>query len=351
MPRIELKDYAASRLAAEVGGELLGPDSRVSVISALEDDVPGSLTFAKRLPASPGSMKAAALLLPRPVAEWTGSGPSVIAVDDPQRAMMALVPLFFAPYSYPASISPKADVHPSAKLGEGVHIGPFVWVGERAEIGDGAIVHAHCAIYPGARIGARAVIHSGATVREDCMIGCDAVIQNGAVIGADGFGYVPNPKTGLEAVPQIGVVQLEDRADVGANSCIDRATLGTTRIGAGAKIDNLVQIGHNCSIGRHTIICGQAGIAGSTKVGSGAVIGGATGIADHVTVGEGVRVGARGGVTSSLLEKGDYAGHPAVPAGDWRRQVHAIAELPGLLRELKKILRRGNDKKEDGEIT
>lgn len=349
MPRIDIEErYRASRLAAEVNGELLGPDVEVAGISSLEDDSPGTLTFAKRRPASPEKLRAAAIMLPRAAARWNGGGPSVIAVDDPLKAMVALVPFFFSRYSFPPSVSSRAEIHPSAEIGEGVHIGPFVWIGERAAIGDGAVIHAHCAIYPGARVGARTVIHSGATIREDCIIGADTVVQNGAVIGADGFGYMPDASVGLKPVPQIGIVELEDRADVGANACIDRATLGTTRVEVGAKIDNLVQVGHNCSIGRHAIICGQAGVAGSSKIGSGAVIGGAAGIADHLTIGAGVRVGAKAGVTGSLLEKGDYAGFPAIPAGDWRRQARALGELSGMLREIKKMLRRSDDQKEDG---
>ena len=164
-------------------------------------------------------------------------------------------------------------------------------------------------------------------IREDCIVGSDTVIQNGAVIGADGFGYVPDKELGLAPVPQVGVVVLSDRVDVGANACIDRATLGTTLVGLGTKIDNLVQVGHNTKIGKFAILCGQTGVAGSCDIGNQVVLGGAVGVADHIQIVDGCRIAGKSVVFGNLTEKNDYAGYPARPAGEWRRSMAIVSKL------------------------
>jgi UDP-3-O-[3-hydroxymyristoyl] glucosamine N-acyltransferase len=227
-------------------------------------------------------------------------------------------------------------VHPSAKIGSGVSIGEFAVVGPLTEIGDNVVIHPHVVLYPGVKIGPRSIIHSHAAIREDSVLGAETVIQNGAVIGADGFGYVPDAKLGLVGVPQLGTVNLGDRVEVGANSAIDRATLGTTTIGLGTKIDNLVQIGHNTRIGRFSILCGQVGIAGSCEIGNQVVIGGQAGVGDHLKIADGIRVGAKSGVVSDLTEKGDYLGFPPLPAQVARRVFAILPQLPDLFRKLKR---------------
>lgn len=251
----------------------------------------------------------------------------VIAVADPVLAMTNVVPLFFEAAEIADGISPKADVHPSAQIGKNVRIGPFCAVGPRASIADDVVLHPHVVLYPGVTIGARSVLHSGVVIREECTIGADSVIQNGAVIGADGFGYTPDPSRGLVPVPQVGTVVLARGVDVGANTCIDRATLGRTEVRDGTKIDNLVQIGHNTEIGRHSIVCGQVGIAGSCSIGDGVVLGGNVGVADHITIASGARFAARSGVTTDIESKADYAGHPAVPVRRWNRAMAALLKL------------------------
>lgn len=251
----------------------------------------------------------------------------VIVVPDPVLAMTKVVPLFFEGAEIAEGISTKADIHPSAQIGKNVRIGPFCAVGPRVTIADDVVLHPHVVLYPGVTIGARSVLHSGVVVREECELGADSVIQNGAVIGADGFGYTPDPSRGLVPVPQVGTVALSRGVDVGANSCIDRATLGQTKIKDGTKIDNLVQIGHNTEIGRHSIVCGQVGIAGSCTIGDGVVLAGSVGVADHITIAAGARFAARAGVTTDIESKGDYAGHPAVPVQRWNRAMAALLKL------------------------
>lgn len=355
MPRKLLEHgIPASQLAQHIGAKLVGPDVRISGVCSLDENRPGELTFLKKLTSERlrrerPSWKVAAVLVPEGVDfQLEGDGPSLLVVKDPLAALIDLLPNFFSAHPAPTGISEKADIHPSAKIGKGVAICAFVWIGADAEIGDGVVIYPHVAIYPGVKIGAGSVIHSGATIREDCIIGRSSVVQNGAVIGGDGFGYIADPKLGLRQVPQIGTVLIADRVDIGANACIDRATLGQTTISAGAKLDNLVQIGHNCSVGEYSIICGQTGVAGSSTIGRQVVLGGNVGVADHITIHDGVRVGGKSGVTSHLIERGDYVGFPAVPAAAWRRQHQALKELPGMLRSLRKLVKReeGTDEKD-----
>lgn len=338
-------NQGASRTLGEVArhlsATLYGDPSRpVRGISPANEPIPDTISFLKRgsieeLRALLSAPQAPAAVLVSPGLAGHQELGNVIEVANPLEAVVSLVPLFYPVLRPPPGVSPQAVIGERVSLGQDVSIGAFCVVGDDVTIGDGAILHPHVVLYAGARIGARSVLHSGVIVREHCEVGSDAVIQNGAVIGADGFGYIPIPGKGLQPVPQIGIVQLGSHVDVGANSCIDRATFGTTKIGEGTKIDNQVQIGHNVHIGQHSIVCGQSAIAGSCRIGNGVTLAGSVGIADHLTIADGVRVAARAGVTSDL-SKGDYAGHPAVPVTQWRRTQIALRKLPELLRRLNK---------------
>ena len=217
-----------------------------------------------------------------------------------------------------------------------MQVGAFSVVGANAVIEDNVTIHPNVIIYPGVQIGSSTIVHAGAILREDVIIGRECCIQNGAIIGADGFGYYQE-ENDIKPVPQVGTVVLGDRVDVGAQTCIDRATLGTTRLGSSVKLDNLVQIGHNVWIEPGSIVCGHSALGGSVRVGSGVTIGGKVGIADHVSIADGVRIGAGSGVAQDIKERGDYAGYPTQTAQQWRRQARALAKLPGLLRDLKRI--------------
>jgi UDP-3-O-[3-hydroxymyristoyl] glucosamine N-acyltransferase len=332
--------YSLRALAERCGGTVVGdPELEIRGLCSLDEPEPACLSFikgrsaaqlAKRLDGSP---IAALLVAVEAAPEELPNDRSFIRVRDPLAALVDLVPLFHPAPEPSGRVDPHAVVAPTATIAAGVTIGPFCVVGDRCVVGEGTVLHPHVVLYPDVTIGRRCTLHAGVIVREETEIGDEVVLQNGVVVGADGFGYMPDPKVGLRTVPQVGRVSIQSRVDVGANSCIDRATLGTTVIGGGSKLDNLVQVGHNVKIGKHSIVCAHTGIAGSVRIGNQVVLGGHVGVADHLTIVDGVRVGGKSGVDHDLLTRGDYAGFPLLPARRWRRVAAILGELPRLLRK------------------
>lgn len=327
-------------LAAQLQASLHGKaDLLITGLCPLLSPVAGNLTFIKGK--SPTAVWRSLIKLPEvavlvepevvPDAEMLRSLRCVIlAVTNPQSAFVEAVELFYEAEAVSVGVDPTARIDPTATIGHGVSIGAFCCVGPGAQIASGAILHNSVTISRDVSIGARTTLYSGVVIREGCIVGNDCIIHNNTVIGADGFGYIPDPVMGIRKVPQVGIVVISDHVEIGANTSIDRATVGTTSIGSHTKIDNQVQIGHNVSIGRHCLICAQVGIAGSAVLGDGVVLGGGTGVADHVQVTSQVRVGGHAGVTSDILEPGDYLGMPATKAGLYRRQQATLKRLARL---------------------
>ena len=319
-------------LAERVHGTVLGDKNTPMVhVCSFDRHNSGCLTFSreKRRDVLARALDQihdiGAILVHAEAVEGISTRLNLVKVKDPVGAFAELVPQFFEAAPVESGISPLASVHSSSEIGSGTSIGAFTVVGPHCIIEEQVTLHPHVTLYPGVRIGARSIIHAGAVIREDCVLGADCIVQPGVVVGADGFGYFLKPGVGLAMVPQVGTVNIGNRVDLGANTCVDRATLGETSIKDGTKIDNLVQIGHNNSIGANVTICGQVGIAGSSTVGDFAVLGGQSGVADHVHVVAGVRLAGRGGITGDIKEKGDYGGFPAIPAKQWRRQIASAA--------------------------
>lgn len=340
------KTYTLRELCAHTGGKLQGdPEVRITGVCALDDQKAGAISFIKDTTSSnlaaliENSVVSAFFISDRGTDTLALSKGNYIFVADPYAALVSTIPLFIERIRPADGVSPKADVDPTAKLAPSVSVGAFAVIGARCSIGDNSIIHPNVVIYPDVSIGNNCIVHAGSVIRENCRLGNDSVIQPGVVIGGEGFGYAPDPKLGLRPIPQIGGVQLGDRVDVGANSCIDRATLGKTTIGAGTKIDNLVQIGHNVRIGTNGVLCAQVGIAGSSTIGDRCVFAGQAGVADHLTVPSDVRLAAKAGVTASLEEPGDYGGCPTSPAKDWHRQMLALRRLPALFRQVRKLVK------------
>jgi UDP-3-O-[3-hydroxymyristoyl] glucosamine N-acyltransferase len=339
----KMKPIKISLLSADIAailkGELYGAaDLAITGLAPLNEPKAGAVTFIRgrsksaawrsmiKLP--PMAVLIEDTLLPDPDL-ISSLKCTLIAVPNSHSAFIDLVSKFYAPEDVDSCIHPSAIVDPSAEIAQGASIGAFSIVGPRVKIGRGAILHSSVTIYRDVSVGDSCEIYSGVVIREGCSIGSNCIIHSNAVIGADGFGYIADPskRAPIIKVPQVGIVILEDSVEVGANTTIDRATVGVTKIGAYTKIDNQVQVGHNVSIGRGCIICAQVGIAGSASIGDGVVLGGGTGVADHVSVVSGVRVGGHGGVTSDISEPGDYLGMPALKASKYRRQWAAFKRL------------------------
>ncbi len=325
-------------IAARVGGTVEGDAARpITGLAAIEDAGPGDLTLAldderaRRLDDS----GAAAALIPLDLT-LSSSTVSLVRVENPRLALAAVAPWFVAEEVPQPGVASTADVHPDAVLGAGVSVGPCAVVGPGAVIGDDT------------HIGALAFIGGGATIGRSCRIGpCCSVdgsvsmgdrvrLLSGARLGTEGFGYTPGP-AGLVKVPQIGRCIIGNDVDIGANSTVDRGTLGDTVIGAGTKVDNLVQIAHNVRIGRNCIIVGQAGMAGSVQLGEGVILGGQVGIADHVTIGDGARIGAKSGVFRDKPAGGAFLGSPALPQREALRLWSGLRRLHEIFQRIKNL--------------
>jgi UDP-3-O-[3-hydroxymyristoyl] glucosamine N-acyltransferase len=329
-----------SEIAAKIQGEVIGDlNCEIEGLCSLDEPRSGHLSLftgdsIKELSELLKKGSISAVLVKSKLEIEPTAGQVFIKVKNPVAALVAVMEFFYLRTIPTPGISAKAEVHPSAQIGKNVSIGAFSVIGENVLLADNTIIHPHVVIYKDVKVGHGVEIHSGATIREGTIIGDGAVIQNGAVIGADGFGYYFDG-TKLAPVPQVGIVNLSPGVEVGANTCIDRATLGTTKIGLGTKIDNLVQIGHNVQIGIMSILCGQAGVGGSSKIGNGVTLGGQSGVADHAVLADKTRFAAKAGAIGHYTEAGDYAGMPAIPAGQWRRMTSSLLKLPKFISKIK----------------
>ena len=318
------RSLSVSEIVARTGGTLIGDGTAIiHGLCPLDEPDTRCLAFLRepsviKLKTAFSGPAVGALLVCDELASEVSNPPfPVILVSNPFAALVLILPDLYDRPSLSPGIHPKSEVDPSAVIGKGAAVGAFAVIGRNVEIGEGVIIHPQVVIYEGARIGSHTVIHSGAVVREYVVIGPNNVIQNGAIIGAEGFGYIGTNVP----VPQIGNVETGPFVDFGANACADRATLGSTRIGEGTKIDNLVQIAHNVRIGAYSIICALTGIAGRAHLGNQVILGGKVGVGNRVNIPDGSRVGAMTGVTSDLPRKGDYAGYPAMEEKDFIRWV------------------------------
>jgi UDP-3-O-[3-hydroxymyristoyl] glucosamine N-acyltransferase len=255
--------------------------------------------------------------------------------DNPYLAFARAIELFYTPPQYGAGVHPTAVIHGSAKIGKNAHIGPYVVVDEDVEIGKNAVLLAHSVIYRGVRIGDNFFAHAHAVVRENCRVGNSVILQNGAVIGADGFGFAKDESGKWNKIVQSGPAVLEDEVEVQANACVDRASIGRTKVARGAKIDNLVQVGHGSSVGEDTLLCAQVGLAGSTAVGNNVILAGQVGVAGHCKIGDGAIATAQSGIPSDVPAKAIVSGYPAIDNKLWLRCVAVFNHLPEMARALR----------------
>ncbi|MFN5946671.1 MAG: UDP-3-O-(3-hydroxymyristoyl)glucosamine N-acyltransferase [Phycisphaerae bacterium] len=323
-------EHDVASLAALTKATLTGDATvRIARLASFDTATSGSLTFIRSADFAArwtSSAASAALVTPEIAAriEALGgatAGKALRGVADVDLAMIELLTVFApAAAARPAGVHASAVVHPTARVAASAHVGPMCVIEEGASVGEKCVLHGQVTVAAGARIGDGTTLHSGVRVLERCEIGRVCILHANVVVGADGFGYRPRPDgRGLLKVPHIGNVVIGDDVEIGAGTCIDRGKFGATTIGSGTKIDNLVQIGHNCVLGRCCIICGNAGLAGSVTMGDGVVVGGGVCVADNLSIGSGAKIAGMAGVMNDVPAGATYIGAPAMNAGEWRR--------------------------------
>ena len=267
------------------------------------------------------------------------AGLTLVKVENPRMSFAVLMNQHLAAIPKPQGVSPLASVHESASIGNDVYIAPGVHIEKDAVIADGVLLHANVVIGEGTRVGKRTEIKPNCTIYHHCVIGADCILHSGVVIGADGFGFVPNSETNYFKIPHVGNVIIEDQVEIGANSCIDRASLGSTILKQGVKLDNLIQVGHNCEIGEFTVVAAQTGFGGTTNIGKRTMIGGQVGFAGHLKIANDVKIAAQSGIAQSIEEAGLVVqGSPAFGIGDYKRSYVLFRALPRLKSQLDGLL-------------
>ncbi|MBV5339502.1 MAG: UDP-3-O-(3-hydroxymyristoyl)glucosamine N-acyltransferase [Deltaproteobacteria bacterium] len=328
-----------AELADYLGGVVVGNGSvLISGLGPLETAGPEAVTFlANPKYASKVAETSAGAVLMAPGGERYGR--TAIEVANPYLCFAKLLTLFYSVPYQPTGVLPASIVSDTATIGDGASIYPGACIGRNVVVGCRTTVHSGAVLYDNVIIGDDCTIHANAVVRERCRVGNRCIIQPGAVIGSDGFGYAPDGN-GYYRIPQIGIVVLEDDVEIGANSCVDRAAIEVTKISRGTKLDNLVQIAHNCQIGEDCMIVSQAGVAGSSKIGNHVTLAGQVGVVGHITIGDNVLVGGQSGVTSSLPANAVYSGSPAIPHKEWLRYSMVMPRLPELKKTVKALEKR-----------
>jgi UDP-3-O-[3-hydroxymyristoyl] glucosamine N-acyltransferase len=328
-----------NELAELVGGTVVGNgDLEIRRVAPIDQAREGDITFVanpKYLSRLKDTRASAVIVTPGVEAH----GFSRIVCSNPYLAFAKILTFFQARKPAARGVMPGAFVDPSACLGEGVTIHPGCVVGENVTVGKGTILYPGVVLYQDASVGEDCILHAGVVVREGCRIGHRVILQPTAVIGSDGFGFAPDGSRYYK-IPQVGTVVIEDDVEIGAATCVDRATLGVTRIKRGAKIDNLVQIGHNVVVGEDTVLVSQVGIAGSTEIGNHCTFGGQAATAGHLKVGDNVTIGARGGVTNNLDGHQFLSGLPAIPHKEWLKASMSFTKLPEMRKEFSRLKAR-----------
>ncbi len=341
--------------------ENASPDEEITGVAGIEHAGPGQLTFVSnpKYNAAAKTTKASAVI----IAESFPAIPTgMLRSKNPYLAWAKAIELFYQPPTYAPGIHPTAVVHPKAKLGKNAHIGPYAVIDEDVVIGDNAVLLAHVVIYRGVTIGHNFFAHAHAVVREFCQLGDNVLLQNGVVVGCDGFGFAKIEASDLEndvpnngvqnkdkagswhKIVQSGNVVIESDAELQANTCIDRASIGETRIGRGAKLDNLVHVGHSCTIGDDTLLCAQVGLAGTTDVGNNVILAGQVGVSGHVKIGDGAIAIAQSGIPHDVAPGAMVSGAPAIDHKLWLKCCAVYAKLPEIAKAVRKLSERAPHK-------
>ena len=338
-------------VASELGAECRGPiELEITGVAGIEEAAPGQLTFIANAKYAQyaGKTRASAILVDP---DFSAISTATLRIANPYLAFARAVGLFYQPPAYLPGIHPTAVIDSTARIGKTVHVGAYVVIGAGVELGDHATLLPHVVIYPGARIGSHFFAHAHAVVREGCQLGNHVLLQNGVVLGGDGFGFAKRNDGSWEKIPQSGPVILGDFVEVQSNACVDRASVGETRIASGAKIDNLVQVGHGSSVGENTLLCAQVGLAGSSHVGANVILAGQVGVAGHCRVGDGVVATAQSGIPNDVASGKVVSGYPSMDNRQWLRAVACFQRLPELFRQVQKQSLRQKEVQNEADVT
>ena len=329
-------EFTAKQIAEFIGGKVEGNEqAAVNTFAKIEEGQPGAISFLSNPKYTHYlyDTKSTIVLVNEDLELEQPVSATLIRVKNAYEAVARLLQLYESMKPRKTGIDPLAFVSPKATIGSDVYIGAFACIGDGAVIGDGTQVYPHVVIGDGVKIGQQCLLYPNVTIYQGCQLGNGVTIHAGSVIGADGFGFAPNVE-GYEKIPQIGIVVIEDNVEIGANTCIDRSTMGQTIIHRGVKLDNLIQVAHNCEIGENTVMSAQVGVAGSTKVGSWCMFGGQVGLAGHITVGDHVNLGAQSGVPSSLKANQTLIGTPPMEPTPYFKSQAIFRRLPDMYKEL-----------------
>ena len=324
-------------VAQKLGAELRGDaELEITGVAGIEEAGPTEITFVanRRYTALARTTRAAAVVVEPGFQEISAA---TLRIENPYNAFSRALSLFYQKPIYAPGIHPTAVVDPTSDIGEDTHIGAYVVIGPHAKVGAHSTILPHVVLYPGVQTGEYFFAHAHSVVRENCILGDHVTLENGAIIGGDGFGFSKNAEGQWEKIPQSGPVRIGNRVDVQSNACIDRATVGATEIGDGAKIDNLVQVGHGSKIGANTLVCSQTGLAGSSVIGNNVILAGQVGIAGHCTVGDGVVLTAQSAVSHDVAPGKMISGSPGFDNRTWLRAVTIFEKLPDLLKRLNRL--------------
>ncbi len=338
-------EFSASQIAAVIGGSVEGnPEVRISRLSKIEEGEPGTLSFLANPKYTPYiyTTKASIVIINKDFTPDQPVNSTLIRVDDAYTAFARLLELYNQIKNEKKGVSSLAFIAKTAIIGKDVYIGEFAYVGDNVVVGDNTKVFPQVFLGDNVKIGSNTTIFAGAVIYSDNIIGNECTIHGGVVIGADGFGFAPQQDKNYKKVAQIGNVVIEDNVEIGSNTTIDRATLGSTIIRRGVKLDNLIQIAHNVEIGENTVIAAQTGISGSTKIGKNCMIAGQVGFVGHLTIGDDVKIGAQSGVSGNLKDGSIVMGSPAIDISTHRRALVHFKNLPEIVKRLDELERKLN---------
>ena len=340
-------EFTAKQIAEFLGGAVDGNENAtVHTFAKIEEGVPGALSFLSNPKYTHYlyNTESSIVLVAKDFKPEHLVKATLVRVNDPYESLAKLMALYTSMKPVKTGISSTASISGKAVIGKDVYIGPFVVIEDGVTVGDNTRIDPHVTVGEGVSIGNNCIIYPNVTIYHGCKVGNNCILHAGCVIGADGFGFAPTP-AGYEKIPQIGIVELEDDVEIGANTCVDRSTMGRTIIRKGVKLDNLIQVAHNVEIGNHTVISGQSGIAGSSKIGSWCMIGGQSGISGHLSLGNRVNMGAKTGVISNLKDEQNVMGYPAFDYKSFLRSSIIFRKLPEMSKELEELRKEINEMK------